>query len=289
MKNNLDNHIPVVEGLMSRQDLERHFKSGGGPLIIQGMVERWPAWKKWSLSWFKDTYSETTVPVESLKYTSGDGTVASRIGQVETMTIASYVDRLPSCKPGESGYIVGRDLFATLPGLLGDVEFPKYHDFDGLVERNMFIGGTGVYTQLHYDRAHNLHAMLQGQKRWQIYAPERTNMLKPLRYAFPWSVGSEYDVVEGDEFSLEAIASPENLPGSLMPDYDFYIDAGDVLVIPFGWWHRVLTTEDSIATNYWWWNYDALFRHAPGLVPEIIRDQFRKFFKTPTRRGFYEA
>jgi hypothetical protein len=28
--------------------------------------------------------------------------------------------------------------------------------------------------------------------------------------------------------------------------------AGDVLLLPYGWWHQVQTTGRSLAVNYWW-------------------------------------
>jgi Cupin-like domain len=288
MKNILQNHIPVIQAPVTRAEVDRYLAESAGPVVIQGLVQAWPAWQKWSFDWFKKTHGDTVIPVEWLKYVKGDG-VARRAGQVKDMTIAEFVDRLPSCGYGESGYLIGQDLFRKLPNLRDDIQFPRYHDLERLVEKAMFIGGTGTYTQLHYDRAQNLHAMLQGQKRWQMYSPKKSRELRPLRYEFPWSVGSEYDVVIGSDFSQEKIAAPENLPGGLTPDYDFCIDAGDVLVVPYGWWHRVLTTESAIATNYWWWSYSTLLQYVPGLVPELLKDQVRKVFKKKAvRRGYYD-
>ena len=41
-----------------------------------------------------------------------------------------------------------------------------------------------------------------------LYSPKKSRELRPLRYEFPWSVGSEYDVVAGPNFSLEKKSRP---------------------------------------------------------------------------------
>lgn len=270
---------------LSSQEASDMLSGRSEPRVMRGMVESWPAWGKWSFEWFLEHYGSLELPVEWLKYASGS-TRARRIGHLERMTLAEYLRRTQQRQSADPGYIIGHDLFSAAPELFEDVVFPRYHSFDSLVDHISFMGGAGVYTQLHYDRAHNLHAMLEGAKRWQMYAPERSAELKPFKYAFPWSVGSHLDVVSDASFSHSDISSPGKLPGGLEPDFDFLLEKGDVLVIPYGWWHRVLTVEPSIAVNYWWWDGYLLRRFGLGLVPEILKYRMDTMRAKQVRRGY---
>jgi hypothetical protein len=140
------------------------------------------------------------------------------------------------------------------------------------------MGPRGAFTQLHYDRALNLHAMVVGRKRWQLYAPDKTARLRPARYESAWSVMSEHDLApEGGR--------PEQAPGGVAPDYDFVLEAGEVLYVPYGWWHRVDTLAPSIATNFWWWSWPLLVEHGPGLVGTIARSAVLSRLKRYERRN----
>ncbi|WP_437757806.1 cupin-like domain-containing protein [Sorangium sp. So ce1389] len=262
------------------RDLERR----GEPVVLTGAVDAWPARSKWCFDWFRATHGDVTAPVEWLKYCrSADGSV-ERVGRVEMMRVRDYVDALVA-DDGRlaGGYLIGRDLFARLPGLLADAHFPRVEVNERLTERLIFMGPRGAFTQLHYDRAHNLHAMLVGCKRWQLYAPDRTPELHPARYEFPYSVISENDLAPrgGD---------PQRLPGGVKPDHDFVLEQGEVLYLPYGWWHRVETLAPSIATNLWWLSWQVLAEHGPGLVRDIaagaVRAKLRRYEQITAGRRY---
>jgi hypothetical protein len=182
------------------------------------------------------------------------------------MRLGDYVDALIRDDGSlDGGYLIGRDLLQLVPALRGDARFPDVQLSERLTERLFFMGPRGAFTQLHYDRALNLHAMIAGRKRWQLYGPDHGDRLRPARYESTWSVLSQHDLApEG--------GTPEQLPGGVRPDYDFVLEAGEVLYVPYGWWHRVDTLAPSIATNFWWWSWPLLLEHGPGLVGTIARN-----------------
>ncbi|MEM9488708.1 MAG: cupin-like domain-containing protein [Myxococcota bacterium] len=272
---------------MTKRQFYRTLRGIRDPFIICDDVETWPAWSKWSFDWLREQHGDIEVPVEWLRYSRRPGQSAIRVGRVKNMTLAEYVDSLSSDEPGDKGYVIGPDILKRIPALLGDIRFPNYHDHERLVERIAFIGDAGTYTQLHYDRAHNLHAVFTGRKRWQLYAPNRGRQLRPVNLSFVWSIVSELDLApEGGRFE-DVSGDAEALPGGVAPDFDIVLEAGEMLFLPYGWWHRVITLEPSIAVNYWWWPLDLVARRAPFILPSLVFSRIQERLRPPVRRGYY--
>ncbi|NMO22180.1 cupin-like domain-containing protein [Pyxidicoccus fallax] len=232
------------------------------PVILTGAMRDWPAERQWTFDWFAREYGDVSAPVEWLQYGRRASGGVERVGRVRNMTIRDYVALLKSSESAEAGYLIGKDLFQLQPRLRGDVKFSEYAVERRLTEQLFFMGPRGTFTQLHMDRAHNLHAVMVGRKQWQLYAPSREAELDPMNLDHVWSVVSGHDLVPGG-------GNPDALPGGCVPDYDFVLEAGEMLYLPYGWWHRVYTVETAIATNYWWWTWPMLARIGPRLIPSL--------------------
>jgi hypothetical protein len=243
----------------------REIERNQQPIVCTGGIEHWPARSKWTFSWFRDTHGAVVAPVEWLKYHRNKEGAVERIGKVEPMPLRDYLDALVRDDGSlEGGYLIGRDLLTAIPELRHDTLFPEVQLSERLTERLFFMGPRGAFTQLHYDRALNLHAMIVGRKRWQLYGPASSRRLRPARYESPWSVMSEHDLAPDGGLA-------EQTPGGVPPDYDLVLEAGEVLYVPYGWWHRVETLTPSISTNFWWWSWPLLAMHGPRLVGSIAR------------------
>lgn len=262
----LDNRRAFYEGL----------EANNKPIIFTNAMKGWPAAERWSFDWFTQQYGDVSVPVEWLRYNARPAGDVERVGRVRKMTMKDYVASL-KVKDGEEtpGYLIGNDLFRTLPALHRDVRFDEYAVQRRLTEQLFFMGPRGTFTQLHFDRAHNLHAVMVGRKQWQLYSPARDEELRPAKLSHPWSVMSAHDLTPHG-------GRPDQLPAGKLPDYDFVLEAGEILYLPYGWWHRVYTVEDAIATNYWWWTWSMLARIGPRLIPSIAVSAVKKMRKQQT-------
>lgn len=250
------------------------------PVILTQAMEDWPARGKWSFDWFATEHGDVTAPVEWLQYTQAPGGRVERVGKVQRMTLREYIQQLRGPASHEAGYLIGKDLLLSLPALREDLQFPEYEAVSRLTEQLFFMGPAGSFTQLHLDRAHNLHAVLAGRKRWQLYPPSMDAQLKPAALDHPWSVVSEYDLAP-------TYGRPEQLPNGLAPAYDFVLEAGEILFLPYGWWHRVLTLENAIATNLWWWTWSMLSRLGPVLIPSIAMSAVSKMRRQAREKRYY--
>jgi hypothetical protein len=244
----------------------RELEGSPEPIVFVGGIDHWPARQKWTFPWFRETHGDVVAPVEWLKYHRREDGRVERVGKVEQLRLRDYVDLLMTDGDHlDGGYLIGRDLLVTVPSLRGDTQFPEVQLSERLTERLFFMGPRGAFTQLHYDRALNLHAVLTGRKRWQLYAPAKSRQLRPARYEWTWSVISDYDLTPTGGIA-------EQLPGGIRPDYDFVLEAGEVVYVPYAWWHRVETLEPSIATNFWWWSWPLLLQHGPRLFGTMAKN-----------------
>lgn len=261
---------------MSRRAFYAALRRRAEPFIIEGAVRTWPAWGKWSLPWLREQHGDAVVPVEWPRYGRRPGSGATHIGSLEETRLADFIDSLLVDEPRDTGHIFGAEFFQRIPALLEDIQFPHYHDFDRLVRRGAFIGGPGNYTQLHYDRAHNLHALLAGKKRWQLYSPAHYRRLRPVTLHFVWVVASAHDLVPIGGRWEDVATWPADTLGGVTPDYDFVLEAGEMLCLPYGWWHRVLTLERAIAVNYWWWPLPVLAARGPVVLSAMVAARVRE-------------
>jgi Cupin-like domain len=262
----------------SRRDFYRDVAPLGQPVIFEGALTEWPAMQRWDFEWFAKQFGEQTMPVEWLTYIAAkDGPYATRRGRRQEMTVRAAVEQTLQDADG-AGYLIGTEMYSRLPSLLEDLKFPHFQVSERLVKRLFFMGARGTYTQLHYDRAENMHAVFRGRKRWQLWHPDKTAALRPTDLEFVWSVSSGFDLdhdkfIEGETLGLVA------------PDLDFVLEAGEILYLPYGWWHRVVTVEPAIATNLWWWTYSMLAKIGPSIAPSAARIAWRGRAKRKAARS----
>jgi hypothetical protein len=181
----------------------------------------------------------------------------------------------------QSIFIQSAELHRHMPAVRGT------HRLDILpeiVEPRIWIGN-GTVTRVHYDLNQNLICVVAGKRRVTLFPPEQLPNLYPG--PFDRTIGG---VPVG-------MVDPEN------PDLERYprfalardairvaeLDAGDVLYIPYGWWHQVRSLSPfNVMINYWWDDapkaaanpYDALFhavlalRDQPGSHKAIWKALF---------------
>ncbi|CAH1398166.1 unnamed protein product [Nezara viridula] len=106
----------------------------------------------------------------------------------------------------------------------------------------LWIGTKGAHTPCHVDTyGCNLVAQLYGKKRWFLFPPSETNNLKPTRV--PYEESSVYSQIN---FSC-GCSDFSAIANIYMVD----LEPGDVLFVPFHWWHYVENLSSAISVNTW--------------------------------------
>lgn len=213
------------------------------PTVLRGAALQWPA-ASWTLAGLRDRVGSSVVPVHTGRWKRA-GWRITRDGKTSPMPAAEYLTELLEGRT--TGYLAGFELLRAVPALRADLLFPETGPFTTDV---VWIGPAGTSTPIHFDFVPNVYVQLAGQKRWRLWRPDR-----PLQPKFAGLGG----------FAMSALDVGDGPDAAGPPDLDITLDAGDVLLLPANWWHRVDTLTASIAVNRWWAldKVAKLFRKSP--------------------------
>lgn len=210
------------------------------PFVSTQIVPHWPAFNKWSLSYF--TYHFGSVQTGNIPVINGACDFNTETGsRLAYQTLQQALDniRLGNVTNGVA-VATPADVFPD--SLKEDYPMPDMLKNKHFVRDRIFIGATGTVTSLHQDLFHNLYTMVKGTKRITLFAP-----YSPV-----------YPNSRFSKLPNHARVDPEN------PDYKQYpnfrhahpivieLKAGETLFIPPFWWHHLRNMEESIAVSFWW-------------------------------------
>ena len=255
--------MPSLPSVAIRQDIgpERLVKAIDGltkPTIFRGLVAKWPsvvAARKSTpdlIDYLKAC--DNGVPAETFRQAAGEGKFfygEDQTGfnfQRASVPLGMTLERLRSLidKPGcEHIYIQSAPLKDHMPRL----KMENSLSLPGIeAEPRIWIGNKSV-TQIHFDLYENLVCMIGGRKRFVLFPPEQVGNL----YMGPMEA-----TVSGVPTSMVSFETPdfgrhprfaEALQAATVAD----LEPGDVLYIPYMWWHHVISDGAlNVQVNYWW-------------------------------------
>nr|WP_295869894.1 cupin-like domain-containing protein [uncultured Chitinophaga sp.] len=217
------------------------------PVIIKGGLAGTTCFRKWSVDYLKEKIGSTMVRVA---YTEkGSYNYAIR----EVKWIGGHFDEvsdlfsLPAGN-GPSYYLAQLSIPGFFPALMDDLDIPAFIGDDDILDKvNLWMGGAGCDSGLHYDNSHNFFYQVCGRKEMVLFSPEDTPLLYPSQLPGKWHM-SEAELNDADvkKFPLISEATP----------YHCIVEPGDIIYIPTGWWHNVLSLDMSISVNFWWHRFD---------------------------------
>jgi hypothetical protein len=245
-----------ITGPLNRNEFSSRFRRPERPVILRAAMSSWPAAQKWTFDWFHRKHGPCRVPLNPNTYQVNDGTgTAERVGPSSAIALAAYIEQVLA--GGQRGYLAGNEIYRSIPALHDDLAFGAYTSLGRWAVPSFFMGGAGTVSRTHVDWAQNLHALFVGRKRWRMWAPQRHHEMQPIPADWRFSL------------SGRDLSGPTAIP--VPPDLDFVLDAGDLLYVPYGWWHWVETEQPAIAANLWFWTRDMLFRRGPRALATTLR------------------
>lgn len=131
--------------------------------------------------------------------------------------------------------------------------------------------GNAAHVAPHYDLKENIACVAVGRRRFTMFPPEQL----PNLY-----VGPLDKTPAGAPISLVAVADPdlEKYPlytEALAAAQSAELDPGDVIYIPYMWWHGVQALEPfNILVNYWWNDHEARSQIHPSSALALARLAF---------------
>ncbi|KAF9913246.1 Lysine-specific demethylase 8 [Linnemannia zychae] len=252
----------------------------GGPLIITGGIDHWPARERWT---DLDTLCRTAgpdrlVPIEiGSQYTDEQWTQKLVTMREFIQTYILCQERLETKDESDSegkgmitaaqvGYLAQHDLFAQIPRLRRDIDIPDYcmiepgnqegYNPPDDVLLNAWFGPQGTVSPMHTDPYYNLLAQVVGRKYIRLYAPKET----PRLYCFGDEAQDEEGRTGESSGSLLGNTSQVNVEKPDLERHPLFAEAeyvetilgpGDMLYIPLQWWHYIRSLSTSFSVSFW--------------------------------------
>lgn len=233
---------------LSVEEFRREYLRGNKPVVLEGLMDDWPALRTWSVEWFRERYSG--VPV-----------TATRMFQKQwACSLGEYLDYARDVPRGPRAqatgdfplYLDGWFFRRDQPELTSDFRVPEhvandwFRFFPGsldLAATGIMIGPRGCFTKLHYDLmwTHSWNAQIAGRKRWVLCAPQhRKDVYPKTRHVPGYFPGTDLD--RPDLARYPRMAS--------VGYYETILEPGEMIWFPAMWLHQVETLEDSISLTH---------------------------------------
>ncbi len=232
--------IDIVDDITQEEFIEKYLKPRK-PVVIRNMAKKWPAYQKWTMDYMKEVVGDVEVPL----YDSSKADPAAPINaSAARMKFGDYVDLIQR-EPTDLRIFLF-DPIKYAPNLLKDYIFPK-DLMGGFLDKypNMFFGGKGSVTFLHFDidMAHIFHTHFNGRKHILLFDYKWKERLYKIPYA-TYAL-EDYDIENPDFTKFPALDGVEGI--------ECFLEHGDTLFMPTGWWHwmKYLDGSFSISLRAW--------------------------------------
>lgn len=245
-------NIELRETFPPHAEFTREFVHRSRPVVFTRGTEGMPARSRWSLDWLEREHGSVFLKSKQLS-------VRDWISKLRAISAAGGIEYL-SIPLGD------------IPGLAADLAIPRYQRCSLLSRTELWIGPGGTRTPVHCDYSENLFCQVVGRKRFQLYPPSAISVFEPaLDFPLYRDYALEYADHERDGrgSSLEQILAS----APIGPEFDFVLEPGEVIYLPYRWYHRVSGLELSFSVSSRWVTPGQLARRMPALVANFLRGE----------------
>jgi hypothetical protein len=226
---------------INKEDFINNYLNPRQPLIIRNASESWPALQKWTFEYLKEVVGDITVPLYDSSKADPSKPINSSAAEMKFGDYMDLIQREPT-----DLRIFLFDPIKNAPKLLEDYRSPS-DLMGGFLDKypNMFFGGAGSQTFLHYDidLAHIFHTHFHGRKHVILFDYKWRERL----YCIPFATYAleDYDIENPDFKKFPAL---DGVVGK-----EAFLEHGDTLFMPTGWWHwmKYLNGSFSISLRAW--------------------------------------
>jgi hypothetical protein len=221
-------------------DFFRYFYARSRPVVLEGLVDHWPAMTGWSLDHFDALLGDIEIEVQTGRESNPDYEMESPKHK-RLQRLAQVTARLrDDARPTNDYYVTAnndghnRQALAPLWDEIGDI--PGYLRVTEPRTGFFWMGPRGTITPFHHDLTNNLLLQIRGRKRVTLAPGWETPRMRNFRHCF------------SKHSSPAAIAA---LPDAERPvTMECTIGPGDILFIPVGWWHYVEGLDMTIGMSF---------------------------------------
>jgi hypothetical protein len=209
---------------ISKKDFLKNYVRSQKPLVIENLIEDWPAFTKWNLTYFKEQMGDKTVPLyddRPVDYNDGFNEPHAK------MLMRDYIDLLENEPTRYRIFLY--NILKEVPELQKDFNFP---DMGLPILKSLpmlFFGGEDSFTFMHYDidLANILHFHFHGTKECILFPYEEKKYL----YKVPNSLIT-HESIDFSNPDFEKWPALKRAHG-----YRAILEHGNTLYMPEGYWH----------------------------------------------------
>lgn len=261
------NLIPVDKvQTISKKDFINYFFKPQRPVVIEHLIDDWPAYDKWNFEYIRKIAGDKIVPLYD------DRPVSYKDGFNEAhaqMKMSDYIDLL---KREPTRYrIFLWNILKEIPELQNDFTYPDL----GLPLMKglpmLFFGGENSFTFMHYDidLANIFHFHFEGKKQCILFDQDQTKYL----YKIPHSLITREDIdfADPDFEKWPALGKAKGFVADL--------EHGNVLYMPEGYWHymRYITPGFSMSLR-------AVARNPKNLATALYNIIIMRYYDNAMRK-----
>lgn len=266
--------IDVVDDI-SAQDFREKYLKPRKPVVIKNMARKWPAYQKWTLDYMKEVVGDVEVPL----YDSSKADPSAPINaSAAKMKFGDYIDLIRETPTDLRIFLFDPIKFA--PDLLKDYIAPK-DLMGGFLDQypNMFFGGKGSETFLHFDidMAHIFHTHFNGRKHILLFDYKWKRRLYQIPYA-TYSL-EDYNIANPDFEKFPALDGIEGI--------ECFLEHGDTLFMPTGWWHWMKYLDGSFSISLRAWDKSWAVK-AHSLYNLAVQRNFDSFMKKRFKKRYMD-
>lgn len=225
---------------LSRDEFLRDYYTTNRPVVITGMMDDWPAMRKWNLDFFQKQFGDRDIEVQ-MGRNAGANYEVEREKFIKKISMSQFIEMIRSSNGTNDFYLTANNNSSNkkaLPELWDDIiQIPEYLDGSDRLGGFFWMGPPGTITPFHHDLTNNFMAQVIGRKRVKI-APSWD---MPL-------MNNDYHVfcrVDG------RVTNPNPQPGREEPQIlECMLCAGEILFLPIGCLHYVEGVETSVTISF---------------------------------------
>ncbi|WP_343073309.1 cupin-like domain-containing protein [Pyxidicoccus fallax] len=221
------------------------------PVIVEGLLEDWPALSRWTPEWLAERFGDEPVEVMAGRESDGDPDFnAERLRR--TLPLRELIARMREGRETNDVYLVARNsllLREAFRPLLADLRAPVgyiHPDIATPDSVHLWFGPAGTLSNLHHDHLNVFFCQVLGRKRFWLAPSWETPWLYNDRGLYSAVDIRAPDLERFPDFARATVHTCE-------------VGPGDALLIPVGWWHAVKALDVSLSVTFV--NFDAAARN----------------------------
>ncbi|KRZ13003.1 JmjC domain-containing protein 7, partial [Trichinella zimbabwensis] len=275
-----------MDKLPNKQEFISEYLFRSKPVIFRKAVHHWPAFRKWTMDFFMQSYGDVSVHVklsptvefegvesETLWNNSANFTIPTAIKQAldnpDLVTVRpagvemkfkdflNLINETTNATNKVFAYLEYTSMRSYFAGLENDVnEMPFVKNILNLNHLNIWMSDGNTLGKLHFDEYDNFLCQIRGKKQLILFDPHQSSRLYEghiLEAMFTYRNGTFYR----DRLlkSTSMTMSPVDIT---LPDFEKFpfaknavplnctISEGDVLFLPSFWWHEVQSYPNEV-------------------------------------------